>query len=373
MIDVPKTSRAACVVAFKKPLELREVPIPEKIEPGALLVQTEVASICGSDVHLWQGELGAVSRIRLPVILGHEMMGRVVRLGPGITKDTVGQPLAEGDRVVWTHASCGECYMCTVTQQPTLCPNRRMYMFSSCEQPPYLLGGFSEYCYVLPTSGRIKVPDAVPSALASAASCALRTVVHGFDRLGRIEDRETVVVQGAGPLGLYAAAMALRAGAHQVIVIGAPAARLEVAKRWGVSQTINIDDIPDARERRRLIRDLTERRGADVVIEVSGGATAFPEGIDLVRRGGRFLVIGQVGDQQVSIAPRLVVEKQLTILGIMSGDTDHYYKALQFLRHNREHFRFEDMLSNHYRLEQINDAMEAMRALREVKPVVVMP
>lgn len=117
----------------------------------------------------------------------------------------------------------------------------------------------------------------------------------------------------------------------------------------------------------------SKRRGADVVIEVSGGTTAFSEGIDLVRRGGRFLVIGQVGEQQVSIAPRLVVEKQLTILGVMSGDTDHYYKALQFLRHNREHFRFEDMLSNYYRLEQINDAMESMRALREVKPVVVMP
>src|SRR5437867_10833660 len=105
----------------------------------------------------------------------------------------------------------------------------------------YLLGGFAEYCYVLPTSGRIKVPDAVPSALASAASCALRTVVHGFDRLGRVEDRDTVVVQGAGPLGLYAAAMALRRGAPQVVVLGAPTRRLEVAKTWGGTHTINIE------------------------------------------------------------------------------------------------------------------------------------
>lgn len=372
MTGVPKTSRAACVVAFQKPLEIRDIPIPDAIEPGAILVQTEVASICGSDVHLWQGELGVLSRLQLPIILGHEMVGRVVRLGPGVTKDTTGQPLAEGDRIVWTHASCGDCYMCTVTHQPTLCPNRRMYMFTNCEQPPYLLGGFSEYGYVLPTSGRIKVPDEVPSELASAASCALRTVVHGFDRLGRIEDRETVVVQGAGPLGLYAAAMAIGAGAHQVIVIGAPTKRLEVAKKWGASHTINIDEVPEARERRHMIRDLTARRGADIVIEVSGGTTAFPEGIDMVRRGGRYLVIGQVGNQQVHIAPRLVVEKQLTILGVMSGDTDHYYKALQFLQHNRDRFSFEDMLSNRYALAQINDALESMRAFREVKPVVVM-
>jgi threonine dehydrogenase-like Zn-dependent dehydrogenase len=246
-----------------------------------------------------------------------------------------------------------------------------MYMFTNCEQPPYLLGGFAEYCYVLPNSGRIKVPDAVPSELASAASCALRTVVHGFDRLGRVEDRETVVVQGAGPLGLYAAAMALRAGAYQVIVLGAPARRLEVAKTWGVTHTIDIEEIPDARARTRLIRDWTGGRGADIVIEVSGGTTAFPEGISIVRRGGRYLVIGQVGGHEVSLAPRYIVEKQLTVLGVMSGDTEHYYKALQFIQNNRDRFSFEAMLSNRYRLDQINDAMEAMRAFREVKPVVV--
>ena len=371
MIDIPKTSRAACVVAYQQPLEIRALPIPDALEPGAVLVQTEAASICGSDVHLWQGELGIASRIPLPIVLGHEMMGRVARLGPGVTHDSAGQPLAEGDRMVWTHASCGDCYMCNITHQPTLCPTRRMYMFTNCEAPPYLLGGFSEYCYVFPTSGRIKVPDEVSSELASAASCALRTVVHGFDRLGRIEDRETVVIQGAGPLGLFSAAMAVRAGAHQIIVIGAPENRLEVARKWGVTQTINIDDVPDARERRQTVRRMTDRRGADIVIEVSGGATAFPEGIDLVRRGGRYLVIGQVGNHTANIAPRLIVEKQLAVLGVMSGDTDHYYKALRFIEHNRDRFTFEDMLSNRYRLDQINEAMEAMKDLREVKPIVV--
>lgn len=370
MTAIPKTSRAACVVAYKQPLELRDMPIPESLEPGALLVRVEVASICGSDVHLWQGELGMGSRLQLPVILGHEMMGRVARLGPGVTHDSTGQPLAEGDRIVWTHASCGECYMCTVTHQPTLCARRRMYMFTPCEQPPYLLGGFSEYCYIFPTSGRIKVPDGVSSALASAGSCALRTVVHGFDRLGRIEDRDTVVIQGAGPLGLFAAAMALHAGPAQVIVIGAPEQRLAIARQWGVTQTINIEAMPDARERRRLVRQLTDGRGADIVIEVSGGSTAFPEGIDLTRRGGRYLVIGQVGGHRANFEPRLIVEKQLSVLGVMSGNTDHYYKALQFLQHNRERFAFEALLSNHYQLEQINDAMEAMRTFREVKPVV---
>src|SRR5207244_12575628 len=152
----------------------------------------------------------------------------------------------------------------------------------------------------------------VAREVAWAASCALGTVIHGFDRLGRVVDCGTGVVQGAGPLGLYAAAMALRAGAHQVIVLGAPARRLEVAQKWGVTHTIDIEAMPDARARTRLIRDWTGGRGADIVIEVSGGTTAFPEGIAMVRRGGRYLGIGQVGAHEVSLAPRLITEKQLT-------------------------------------------------------------
>lgn len=372
MAAIPKTSRAACIVTYKEPLEIRDVPIPDNVEPGAILVKTEVASICGSDVHLWQGDMGIAPHIPLPVIGGHEMVGCVVCLGPGVTTDTVGQPLEEGDRIVWTHSSCGSCFMCTIAHQPTLCLNRRTGMFTNCETSPYLFGGFSEYCYVSPTCGRVKVPEKVPNELASAASCALRTVVHAFDLLGRIENWETVVVQGAGPLGLYAAAMAIQAGAHQVVVIGAPTERLAVAEAWGATHTINIDDMPNARERQGVVRGLTGKRGADIVIEVSGGATAFPEGIYLVRRGGRFLVVGQVAPHKVTIEPRLIVEKQIDVIGVMSGHTDHYYKAIQFVESNQDRFSFEDMLSNSYQLDQINDAMEAMRTFQEVKPLVFM-
>ena len=97
----------------------------------------------------------------------------------------------------------------------------------------------------------------------------------------------------------------------------------------------------------------------------------FPKASPWCAGGCRYLVIGQVGGHEVSLAPRYIVEKQLTVLGVMSGDTEHYYKALQFIQHNHDRFTFEDMLSNRYRLDQINDAMEAMRAFREVKPVVV--
>jgi D-arabinose 1-dehydrogenase-like Zn-dependent alcohol dehydrogenase len=371
MVNIPKTSRAAVVTAFGKPLEIRDVPIPGEIEPGAILVRTDRASICGSDVHLWEGAMVGRRPIKLPVILGHEMAGRVVRLGAGAERDSVGQALGEGDRIIWTHASCGQCYYCRVTYQPTLCMQRRYYMFSCCEEFPYLLGGFSEYCYVMPTSGRVRIPDGISSELASAASCALRTVVHGFDRLGRLTDLDTVAIQGAGPLGLFSLAAAIRAGAGRTILIGAPAKRLDVARRWGADHVLNIDEARDAQQRLERILDLTDGLGPDVVIEVSGGATAFPEGLEMIRRGGRYLVIGQVSGAAVSMKPSVFTQKHIQVIGVLSGAVEHYYKALAFLAANRDRFAFEEMLSNRYRLDQINQALTAMQRFEEVKPVVL--
>ena len=238
-MKLPTSSRAAVVRAFGKPLQIEDVRVPGEAEPGALLVRTEACTICGSDVHLWQGALALP--VALPVIIGHEMVGRIIAMGSGTDRDSVGQPLKLGDRVVWTHTSCGSCFYCTVARAPTLCDNKRFYMYESIEKPPYLMGGFSEFGYVLPQSGRVKVPDSVDNAMASLCSCAFRSVMNALDNLGPIEAHEHVVIQGAGPLGLLATAVATVAGARQVIVIGAPAERLALAKEFGAAHTLSIE------------------------------------------------------------------------------------------------------------------------------------
>ncbi|MFA7669635.1 MAG: alcohol dehydrogenase catalytic domain-containing protein, partial [Burkholderiaceae bacterium] len=206
MSAIPEFARAAVLRKFKDQLKVEEVPIPKHIEPKAALVKMEACSICGTDIHLWQGSLSL--KVDLPVIIGHEMVGRIVSLGDAVRHDSVGQELKVGDRIVYTHTSCGSCFYCTTALQPTLCSHRRAYMYETMEKPPYLLGGFSEYGYVLPESGRLKVPDSVSSELASLSSCALRSVMNAMSQIGRIEPYETVVIQGAGPLGLLATANA---------------------------------------------------------------------------------------------------------------------------------------------------------------------
>src|SRR5215470_14986147 len=111
-----RTSRAAVMTNYEAPLEIREFPLPQSIEPGAALVRVKLAGICGTDVHLWHGQLP----IPLPVILGHETVGFIEQIGEGLRKDWSGNPLSTGDRITWSSSiNCNECYYCRTKPQPT--------------------------------------------------------------------------------------------------------------------------------------------------------------------------------------------------------------------------------------------------------------
>jgi D-arabinose 1-dehydrogenase-like Zn-dependent alcohol dehydrogenase len=372
-VDVPKTSRAAVLSRFGEPLEIRDLPIPTKLEQGALLVRIEAASVCGSDVHLWNGTLGGSQAMELPVIPGHEMVGSIVRFGEKAQQDSFGTQLSLGDRILFTHASCGKCFQCTLTNEPTLCTNRKYYMFTNCERPPYLVGGFAEYCYVFPESGRVKVPDDVSTPWASAASCALRTVVHSFDRVGRIEPWQTVVIQGSGPLGLFATALAKQSGAGRIVVVGAPDDRLKIAKSFGADDIISVEQLPDPASRPAAVRELLTGHGADVVFEFSGARTAFTEGLAMVRDGGRYMVTGQIDrpGQEVPLSPGYITRHQIDVLGTWSGHIAEYWKALQFMSVTKGRYDFDLLVPNRYRLDQVTDALTKMRAQQDIKPIVI--
>lgn len=367
MTPIPEFSRAAVLRQFKAPLRIEEVPVPRDMEPDAALVKIEMCSICGTDVHLWQGSLSL--KVNLPVIVGHEMVGRVIRAGKGVRADSVGTPLKVGDRVVYTHTSCGGCHFCTTARKPTLCLNRRAYMYENIEQAPYLLGGFSEYGYILPQAGRLRVPDAVPDELASLSSCALRSVMNAFSQLGEIDPTETVLIQGAGPLGLLATANARVRGAKKIIVIGSPAPRLEMARAFGADVVIPVDGTTPE-ERMDTVLGQTEGRGADISMEFTGVPAAFNEGLALTRKGGRYLVVGQLGEGATAMQPSMIVKKNLHVIGSFSGDARSYSLALQFLEKHQHAFPFHKMISGRYKLADVNVALERMKNFEEIKPVI---
>jgi threonine dehydrogenase-like Zn-dependent dehydrogenase len=211
------------------------------------------------------------------------------------------------------------------------------------------------------------VPDEVAAPLAASAACALRTVMHGFDLLGAIRSDETVLVQGAGPVGLYAAAVARDRGARRVLVIGAPANRLAVALAWGATDVLDLDAVAELPERRDWVLERTAGRGADATFQCATLA-AVAEGLALTRAGGRYISIGG-GGAAVTI-PASAWGRLVEIKSVVAAEGRHFYQALAFLA-SRRHIPFERLITGTYPLERATDALQAMADFREVKPVIL--
>jgi threonine dehydrogenase-like Zn-dependent dehydrogenase len=350
------TARASVLEKFGQPLSLKSYPLPDKSSPGTALIRTEMAGICGTDVHLWKGELP----IQLPVILGHETVGRIEQLGDGVERDFSGQPLKIGDRVTWTStASCGRCYYCAEKKQPTRCPERKAYGIGyRSDHAPHFLGGYAEFHSLQPRAHIFKLPDDLKNESVIGAGCALVTAIHGVERAG-IDWQDTVVIQGAGPVGISALAVAKSAGASKVIVIGAPKHRLEMAKRFGADEVIDLGEVRDPATRLDTVRQLTGGYGADVVIECAGVPQAVAEGWELCRDGGKYLVLGHYCDAgPISLNPHVITRKQLQIFGSWSSEPRHMKAALEFLARNPETYPFASMITHSFPLEQANEALQ---------------
>jgi threonine dehydrogenase-like Zn-dependent dehydrogenase len=363
-MTVPKTCKAAVLPDYGKPLEIREVAVPA-IEDGAILVKVEMAGICGSDLHIWHGTMGI--KAPTPYIMGHETIGRIAALGRGREHDAAGEPLREGDRIVWGHAYCYDCYYCEIARDPALCEHRVGYGMAP---PEKLMGGFAEYEYIVPHTKVVKIPDEVGEEEAIGVACAFRSVVAAFEKLGGVGLSDSVVIQGAGPVGLYSALLAKESGAGQVIVVGAPAGRLALAKRWGADRVIDIDEAPEHAARKEMIRALTGGRGPELVVECSGFPPAFAEGVDLVQKGGRYLVVGQTAPAEIPFTPYALVQKNIRIIGSGGAAIQHFHRALQFIKSRRDKYPLGDIVSKTYALEGINEALADMQAGREIKPAI---
>ena len=362
-------AKAAVLEQFRGPLQLREYPLPTQVEAGAALVRMEMAGICGTDVHLWKGELP----IALPVILGHETAGRIEQLGEGLTQDWTGQPLQVGDRVGWNSSfACGQCYYCAEKRQPTRCPNRRAYGIAyRCDQPPHLRGGYAEFHYLRPRTTIFKLPEDLPTESVIGAGCALITAIHGVERTG-IAWQDNVVVQGAGPVGIAALAVAKSAGAGKVIVIGAPKHRLEMALRFGADAVVDLDEVRDPAARLAKVRELTGGYGADAVLECVGHPSAVVEGMELCRDGGKYLVLGHYCDAgTVAFNPHVITRKQLSVFGSWSSEPRHLQAAIEFLRRHQSEFPFHEMVTHRFTIEQADEALQTTAKWQSAKSVIV--
>jgi threonine dehydrogenase-like Zn-dependent dehydrogenase len=357
---------AAVMSAPRAPVEIREFAEPD-LPLSAALLRVALSEVCGTDVHLWHGRLSGVP---YPIIPGHVTTGTLDKVRGELT-DVGGAALREGDRVAFfdVHRTCGRCLACTAHRTPTRCASRRVYGITDSAAEG-LFGGWSQKVYLEPGVIVAKLPDRVSFEAYIGGGCGLLTSVHIIER-ARLSLGDAVVVQGAGAVGLSAAALARKAGAGLVIVIGAPADRLVLARQMGAHAVIDLSKTT-VEERRSQVLDLTGGLGADVVVEAAGSARAFEEGVHFARNGGAYVIAGHytnVGDSTINVHEH-INRKHLDIRGCWGSEVGHFVRALGALDQYGGDVPWHLIGARTYGLDSINEALRAAEALEVPKALV---
>ena len=334
---------------------IEEAPVPE-VHPGGMILRQEMCGVCGTDAHLYRGHL---PYLRYPLVMGHECVGIVERLGSQVKADVTGRPVKEGDRVyVIPGIRCGSCYYCAVLLQPNLCLNAGGFGFRPyADQPIHFQGGYADYLWLKEGQAFVRV-DVDPQTV-----CALEPLSIGVHVVSQVhfQPGDTAVIQGAGAVGLLTMAIARESGASKLIVVGAPASRLELAEEFGADVTINLEEIRSPEERVELVRKETVGGyGADVVFECTGVPAALAEGIEMTRRGGTYIVAGHFTDAgTVPINPfGHLNRKNITLRGVWSSEKTHFVRARAVVESGKH--PFAKVISHVLPLTRVADAIQAM-------------
>ena len=351
----------ACVLVEPNRLEIWDVPVFDP-EPGGALVRVVAGGVCGSDVHITSGEAGVMP---FPIILGHEGVGRIEKLGPGVSTDYAGETVKSGDLVYWAPiALCHRCHSCTVLDE-TPCDNSQF--FEHAEKPNW--GSYADFAWLPNGLAFFKLPDGAEVDAIIALGCALPTVLRGFERCGPVRLSETVVVQGAGPVGLSAVLVARLAGAREVIVIDQHESRLAKARELGATATVSLSI--SAEERKRQIYERCSANGPDYVVEAAGVLPAFPEGVDLTGAHGRYIILGlwgAIGQQPIS--PRDMTTKNLTVAGATFPKPKHYHQALHLAARVQGDVPLAGLVTHRFPVAGAATALEKTAAGEVIKAVI---
>lgn len=366
------TAKAAVLVEPGR-YEIRELPIPE-LEDGSLLMKVELSGICGTDKHTYQGEVKQYAGTEaemdtpFPIIQGHENVGVVSRITKTAAEkiEFYGQTLQEGDRIVMCpDIVCGRCFYCTHIHGLLWCEKMRSYgnSFSSATKP-YLVGGWAEHIYLRPDSFVYKANPALsPRELVlTEVFC----ITSSLDKLKEVStyssegfnSGDTVVILGVGPIGMLHLIKARIMGAGDIIVVDKSEYRLKLALEFGADVAMNVDQT-SSEERIAKVRQMTSGRGADVALEMSNSPHAFVEGIEMLRRGGAMLEMGNFAETgEISISPhRHICSKNIRLIGLTNHPITGYGPSMKLMEKYRDKYPFEKLVSHEFALEDVDEAM----------------
>ncbi|MDK2986564.1 MAG: threonine 3-dehydrogenase [Clostridia bacterium] len=317
---------------------LQTVDIPQ-IGPRDVLVKVKAASICGTDLHIYNWDKWASSRMNIPIIIGHEMAGEVVEVGSEVESCKIGDYVS-----LECHKTCGICFQCR-TGKGHICQN---YTIQGVDFD----GCFAEYVKV-PEANIWKNNPSIPPEIAclqdpmgNAVMAVLADEITG----------KSVAVIGCGAIGLFAVGIARASGASKVYAIDLNEYRLNIAKKMGADVILNPSNVDVT----SVISQNTNKEGIDVVLEMSGNEIALHEGLKMVKNGGRVSLLG-IPDEQVSLdLANEVVFKGITIVGITGREIyGTWYKTSSFLSGGLD---VSPIITHQLKLEDYEEGFEIMRS-----------
>jgi threonine dehydrogenase-like Zn-dependent dehydrogenase len=335
----------AMVVTTPGQMELQEFEL-SPTPSDHVLVKAAVTSVCSTDVKIFGGHTPVG---RYPLVMGHEIACEVVEIG---SQAAGWYDIKVGDHItVEPYIACGRCQASRSDHFYHYCTHGGIYGLNlTCDKPPHLFGGYSEYFYLAPGTIIHKQNESMPDSAASISS-VVANGVRWAKTLGNIQFGESVVISGPGSQGLCSLAAALHAGAAPVIVLGrdCDTERLNLALEFGAHHVINVDQDDPVEAVTRILPD-----GPDAVIETSGTSEGIRAAIEMVRRTGRIVNIGLSGGMETPINFDLLVWKSVSIISGL-GQAGNVADAMKLIDTGK--FPFEKINNRTYRLEDLHQAI----------------
>lgn len=373
----------AVVMTGPGKVECRTFDYPRNLAPGSVVVKVEMAGICGTDKHAFDGDVTLYGGTETeqdmvyPHVPGHENVGIVVDLyGEGRDIEYSGKELKIGDRI--THCPnviCGRCWYCRRIHAFPFCKEHQgIGMTYSSDIPPHVIGGWSEYMVLPPRTWVYQVrPDLTVEETALSEIFVVSALLDRAKMYNTIEARgfsfgDTVVIQGLGAVGICMIAKARLLGAGQIIALDSVKSRLALAKDFGADECLDIsqftsDELVDQ------IKERTEGRGADVIVEAVGRPEVVEVGLRMLRRGGTYCETGNFADTgNVSLnIHRHFAAKNVLFIGNTNHPHDQYYIHHDMMVRNRHQFPWARLISHRFSLDQCEEAMRTAYSPEAVK------
>jgi S-(hydroxymethyl)glutathione dehydrogenase/alcohol dehydrogenase len=334
------------------------------VGPGMVRIEIKATGVCHSDLSGLNGTIPQVT----PAVLGHEGAGVVAEVGPGVTNVAVGDHVI----VAWA-APCGECINCTGRNQPHLCMNIQMQTmgtpnFRQGDTPVWGFAGAGTWAesIVLPYQSAIKIDPDVPFEIASLVGCAVTTGVGAAINTARVKPGSSVVVFGAGGVGISVIQGARLAGAAEIVAVDLNPDKFDEAKRFGATHGVTPDELDAAKI------EITAGEGFDYAFEAIGRSQTMRASFDAVRRGGTACIVG-VGkmDDFLQFSAFELFYSEKTLMSSFYGSADvrtDFNRLLRLWKAGR--LDLEGMISRRLHLHDINDALKSLEKGEVIRQVI---